>query len=96
MTRKPVPTAADLAAAQAGRAAVARVVDEWQTLRADLAALEAAEHPDIIDVNGRVWSWWQGDLYTTPRPDIYPPTPERPEGGRAAWPRDFICTEGQR
>lgn len=71
---------------------VARLISEWQTARAELAALEHAEHPNIVDVKGRVWTWWKGDLYRTPMPDVYPPTPERPEGGKAAWPRHFIPT----
>jgi hypothetical protein len=36
---------------------------EWRAIRAELAALERAEHPDITDRHGRVWSWWKGDLY---------------------------------
>lgn len=72
---------------------VSDLLVQWRAARAELAALEAAEHPDITDVHGRVWTWWKGDLYRTPRPDIYPPTPENPEGGRSAWPRDFIPTE---
>jgi hypothetical protein len=71
---------------------VHQLLSDWQTARAKLAELERLEHPDIVDVNGRIWTWWKGTLYRTPRPDIYPPTPERPEGGKAAWPRHFIPT----
>ena len=31
--------------------------------RAALVALERAEHPDVMDRFGRVWTWWKGDLY---------------------------------
>jgi hypothetical protein len=54
---------------------VSDMVTEWRALRLVLAELEAAEHPDVTDVQGRVWTWWKGDLF-------------RHEG--KAWPRDFI------
>jgi hypothetical protein len=38
-------------------------IDSWLTVRAELAAIERAEHPDITDRFGRVWQWWKGDLY---------------------------------
>ena len=38
-------------------------IQEWQGLRAELAAVEAAEHPDITDHHGRTWTWVGGDLY---------------------------------
>lgn len=49
--------------ADRGRAVVGAMVDEWQSLRAEIRALEELEHPSITDVLGREWTWWQGDLY---------------------------------
>lgn len=46
---------------------VGDMIDEWQALRAELAALERAEHPDITDRFGRVWVWKSGDLYSHDR-----------------------------
>lgn len=60
---KAAETQRDLTAAQRGRDAVGRLLDEWQVARATLRLIEEAEHPDIIDVHGRVWTWWKGDLY---------------------------------
>lgn len=43
---------------------VTRLLTEWQDARAQLAELERAEHPDITDRHGRVWTWrGSGDLY---------------------------------
>ncbi len=42
---------------------VPAMVDRWRELRAELAAIEQAEHPDQTDEFGRVWTWWKGDLY---------------------------------
>jgi hypothetical protein len=39
------------------------LVPVWLRLREELARLEAAEHPDLVDGRGRVWTWWKGDLY---------------------------------
>ncbi|MFG3509637.1 hypothetical protein ACGF5F_29515 [Streptomyces sp. NPDC047821] len=44
--------------------AVSKLIAEWQAVRAALAKIEHAEHPDIIDRHGRVWTWrGRGDLY---------------------------------
>jgi hypothetical protein len=44
--------------------AVGRLIADWQDARAALAELERAEHPDITDSHGRVWTWrGRGDLY---------------------------------
>jgi hypothetical protein len=43
--------------------AVGRLIDDWQSARAELAEIERAEYPDITDHHGRVWVWWKGDLY---------------------------------
>lgn len=59
---------------------VADLVSEWQAARAELAELERAEHPDITDRFGRVWTWWKGDLY-------------RHCG--LAFPRHFLTEEGR-
>jgi hypothetical protein len=42
---------------------VTALLADWHAAREALTALEAAEHPDIIDHHGRVWTWWKGDLY---------------------------------
>jgi hypothetical protein len=49
--------------AGAGLLAVRAMLAEWQDLRAELHAIEAAEHPAVTDKFGRVWAWWKGDLY---------------------------------
>lgn len=51
------------------------LVDEWQALRAEIREQEETDHPPIIDALGRVWTWWQGDIY-------------RHDG--MAWPADHI------
>ncbi|MDH6625785.1 hypothetical protein M2271_003596 [Streptomyces sp. LBL] len=44
--------------------AVAELITKWQDARAALAELERAEHPDIVDRHGRMWTWkGRGDLY---------------------------------
>lgn len=55
--------------------AVGRLIAEWQSERAGWAELQGAEHPDIIDHHGRVWTWWKGDLY---------------RHCKLAWPRTFV------
>ncbi|WP_420032205.1 hypothetical protein ACN2WE_04925 [Streptomyces sp. cg28] len=39
------------------------LIARWGHARAELADLEAAEHPDIVDHHGRTWVWSQGTLY---------------------------------
>jgi hypothetical protein len=39
---------------------------EWQALRIIIAEMDVAEHPDIVDALGRVWTWipgGSGNLY---------------------------------
>jgi hypothetical protein len=48
----------------------------WRQLRAELRALEEAEHPPVIDRFGRVWAWVDGDLYE--------------HDGLLAWPLDAV------
>lgn len=44
--------------------AMQRLIADWQAARAALAAYERAEHPDLTDRYGRVWTWrGRGDLY---------------------------------
>ncbi|MFB7919355.1 hypothetical protein [Streptomyces sp. NPDC056061] len=43
--------------------AVAKLIVDWQSARAELAELERAEHPDITDRHGRVWVWKSKNLY---------------------------------
>jgi hypothetical protein len=47
------------------RGPFASPLDEWTAARAELAAIEATEHPDVIDIHGRAWTWipGPGDLY---------------------------------
>lgn len=42
---------------------IARLLFELQVARAQLAAIEQAEHPDVTDRFGRVWTWCGKDLY---------------------------------
>ncbi|MGW6789973.1 hypothetical protein [Streptomyces chartreusis] len=42
---------------------VANLIAEWQNARAQLAAIERAEHPDVVDRHGRTWTWVSKDLY---------------------------------
>jgi hypothetical protein len=49
--------------AQSATDAVRRLLADWHATRAELAAIERAEHPDVVDRHGRVWTWWKGDLY---------------------------------
>jgi hypothetical protein len=37
---------------------------DWQAVRAELRAVEEAEHPAFADRFGRVWTWKGGDLWT--------------------------------
>ena len=46
-----------------GVLAVRGMLAEWQALRAELRAIEEAEHPAFTDQFGRVWTWWKGDLW---------------------------------
>lgn len=43
---------------------MAEKISEWLALRAEIRALNQAEHPDLTDRFGRVWTWVEGDLYT--------------------------------
>lgn len=40
------------------------LLDRWHAARAELRALEVAEHPPIIDKFGREWTWKDENLYT--------------------------------
>jgi len=46
-----------------GVLAVRGLVAEWQALRAELRAIEEAEHPAVTDKFGRVWTWTCHDCY---------------------------------
>lgn len=46
-----------------GVLAVRGMVAEWRALRAELRAIEEAEHPAYRDKFGRVWTWVSGDLW---------------------------------
>lgn len=56
-------TEGDRARAAAGVRAVRGMLAEWQALRAELRAIEEAEHPAVTDKFGRVWTWVSGDLW---------------------------------
>lgn len=70
--------------------------DRWCTQRAEMDDLiaEATELrrkvcPDeITDTEGRVWTWWKGDLYRCPMPHLGPDY-------TAAWPKSFITPKEQ-
>lgn len=49
--------------AAAGVLAVRGMLAEWQDVRAELRAIEEAEHPAFRDKWGRVWTWVDGDLW---------------------------------
>lgn len=44
---------------------MAEKLSDWRAVRAELADIERAEHPDITDRFGRVWTWSPGhyDIY---------------------------------
>jgi hypothetical protein len=49
--------------AVAGVVAVNRMLADWQAARAELRAIEEAEHPAFRDRFGREWTWVSGDLW---------------------------------
>jgi hypothetical protein len=49
--------------AAAGLLAVRAKLDAWQAARAELRAMEEAEHPPFRDRFGREWAWVSGDLW---------------------------------
>lgn len=53
-----------------------KLVTDWQAARLLLKELERAEHPDLVDHHGRVWTWKYGDLYV--------------HDGCLAWPKDHV------
>ena len=76
-TGNTAPEANRQEAAQGGHPAVTAVLGNWRRSIAELRALEAAEHPDIVDGYGRTWIWKNGDLYV--------------HDGLFAIPRDWIA-----
>jgi hypothetical protein len=42
-------------------------IESWRHARAELAAIERAEHPDVTDRFGRVWTW-ETEISGTGRP----------------------------
>lgn len=55
----------DVSKEQAARGVltVRGMLAEWQALRAELRAIEEAEHPAFADKFGRLWTWVSGDLW---------------------------------
>jgi hypothetical protein len=54
----------DRAKAASGLLAVRGMLAEWQDARAELHAIEEAEHPPFTDRFGRVWTWFgRGDTW---------------------------------
>lgn len=51
---------------------VRRMLDDWSAARAELAAIERSEHPDITDEHGRLWTWKFGDVYSHDSTLAYP------------------------
>lgn len=49
--------------AASGVLAVRGMLAEWQALRAELRAIEEAEHPAFADKFGRVWTWVSKELW---------------------------------
>lgn len=47
----------------ADRGPTAPLVDEWIQARADLRAMDEAEHPPISDKFGRDWTWTTASVY---------------------------------
>lgn len=65
MTRRKVATDQELRDRAQGLVIVGAMLDEWTALRHEIAAMERAEHLDIIDRHGRAWVWrGRGDLYS--------------------------------
>jgi hypothetical protein len=56
-------TAGEGGAPAAGVAAVRGMVADWQAARAELRAIEEAEHPAFRDKFGREWTWVSKDLW---------------------------------
>jgi hypothetical protein len=46
-----------------GTVTTAGLLDRWLESRAVLRLLDEAEHPDIVDKYGRVWTWMDGEVY---------------------------------
>jgi hypothetical protein len=68
MTRRTPPDAESLRQQAAGIRVANQMLAEWVALRREIAALERAEHPDIVDRHGRSWAWGgRGDLYSHDR-----------------------------
>ena len=42
---------------------VRTMLADLAAIRGELAEIDAAEHPDVTDRFGRVWTWWKGELY---------------------------------
>lgn len=58
--------------AAGGLLVVRSMLAEWQGLRAELRAIEEAEHPAFRDRWGRVWRWKSGDVWTHDDTLAYP------------------------
>lgn len=58
--------------AASGVLVVRGMLAEWQALRAELRAIEEAEHPAFRDRWGRVWTWKSGDVWTHDDTLAYP------------------------
>jgi len=69
------------------------VTDRLDQLIAEATELRRRAHPDtIVDTDGHVWTWKSGNLYTRPRPDLYPIDEWRSEVGHMALPHHMIQT----
>lgn len=47
-------------------------IEEWRVLRAELRALDEAEHPPFLDKYGRRWEWKSGNLWSHDHTLAYP------------------------
>jgi len=59
---------------------VGSLLADWHAARAELAAIERAEHPDLVDKFGRTWTWWKGTGETA----LY-------RHCQMAWTRDMVA-----
>jgi hypothetical protein len=57
-------TPEEVAAVIGAHVVVGSMIEEWRALRAELRAVEEAEHPPFHDKFGRLWAWKSGDLWT--------------------------------
>jgi hypothetical protein len=70
---------------------------DWQVLRELQDAQARAEHPELVDHHGRVWTWVKGDLYlhcgmAWPRRFVLDGRHELPSDSVVANPNYELCS----